>query len=71
MMSDVRLTLRLPEATHGALVDLARRDRRSLNATILTLLDDSLDVFRNRVDLWDEIEAKYAAWERAQGAERR
>lgn len=38
----VRITLRLPEAVHDALVQVAKKDRRSLNAEIVHLLEQAL-----------------------------
>jgi hypothetical protein len=39
MEPEVKLTLRLPEALHRRLVELARRDRRSLNGELVVLLE--------------------------------
>ena len=35
----MKLTVRMPAALHEQLVDLARRDRRSLNGEIVVLLE--------------------------------
>ena len=40
----VKLLVRLPPETHAALRAAADRDRRSLNAKIVTILDDVLGV---------------------------
>ncbi|NVI85951.1 Arc family DNA-binding protein [Actinomadura sp. BRA 177] len=52
-MDDKRITLRIPADVHARLVERAARDRRSLNAEIVhlleTVLDDS-DPFRGRPD---------------------
>ena len=39
MEAEVKLTIRIPAALHRQLVELARRDRRSLNGEIVVLLE--------------------------------
>jgi predicted HicB family RNase H-like nuclease len=39
MEPQAKLTIRIPSALHERLVELARRDRRSLNSEILVLLE--------------------------------
>ncbi|PZN08937.1 MAG: hypothetical protein DIU69_09325 [Bacillota bacterium] len=41
-MSEVRITLRMDEALHRVLVQLARKNRRSLNSEILVRLEESI-----------------------------
>jgi hypothetical protein len=38
----VKVTVRLPETVHGRLADLAKRERRSLNAQLVVLLEQVL-----------------------------
>ena len=38
----MKVTVRLPEAVHGRLADLAKRERRSLNAQLVVLLEQAL-----------------------------
>ncbi len=40
---DIRITWRIPARVHAALVERARRERRSLNAQLVTLLEEALD----------------------------
>ncbi len=49
----VHVSLRLPEDMHGALTDLAKRDRRSLHGEIVYILEQFLGA--------EEREAKKAA----------
>lgn len=39
----IRITLRLPEELHQMIAELARRDLRSLNAEIVTLLRRAIE----------------------------
>ena len=39
MEAEVKLTLRLPASLHRRIVELARRDRRSLNGQLVVLLE--------------------------------
>ena len=43
METEVKLTLRLPAALHARVVELARRDRRSLNSELVVLLEDAAE----------------------------
>lgn len=42
-VDQIRITLRLPEDLHQAISELAKRDLRSLNAEIVTLLRLALE----------------------------
>ena len=42
MERHVKLTLRIPDDLHGRIVDLAKRERRSLNSEITILLENAL-----------------------------
>jgi hypothetical protein len=42
MEKDVKVTVRIPETVHGRLADLAKRERRSLNAQLVVLLEQAL-----------------------------
>jgi hypothetical protein len=42
MEKDVKVSVRLPESVHSRLTDLARRERRSLNAQLVVLLEQAL-----------------------------
>jgi hypothetical protein len=42
MEKDVKVTVRIPETVHGRLADLAKRERRSLNAQLVVLLEHAL-----------------------------
>jgi predicted HicB family RNase H-like nuclease len=42
MEKEVKLTVRIPETVHGRLADLAKRERRSLNAQLVVLLEQAL-----------------------------
>jgi hypothetical protein len=42
MERHVKLTLRIPDDLHGRIVDLAKRERRSLNSEITVLLEIAL-----------------------------
>jgi predicted HicB family RNase H-like nuclease len=43
MKDEAKLTIRLPPALHRRLVELARRDRRSLNGEVVFLLERAAD----------------------------
>jgi predicted HicB family RNase H-like nuclease len=39
----VKVTIRIPDTLHERIVQLSRRDRRSLNSEIIVLLEDAAD----------------------------
>ena len=43
MQDEIKLTIRMPASLHRRLVELARRDRRSLNGELVFLLERAAD----------------------------